>query len=63
MDFNFIPLGLLLAGISLGAVALNMILGGAFPQQAEQAKRALPTILIGVVLLYVSASIVSAMSQ
>ena len=61
--FNFKTLSIVFAGISLGLIGLIMAGGGLFPQEAEQYKRHIPTVITGLILVAVSSTIVAALGN
>ena len=62
MDFEFTTLAIVLGGISLGGIGVIMAAVVFFPQQAEQYKRQIPTVIMGIILTMVAAIIVGTFS-
>lgn len=60
-QFDFKGLALLFAGLSLGLIGVAMAAGAFFPEVAEQYKRQITSVIVGVILVAVASAIVSAM--
>ena len=58
--FDFAAVAIILAGISFGMVGLILAGSALFPEVAEQYKRRIPNILIGLILVGVSSALVAA---
>ena len=59
--FNFKTLAIIFAGISFGLIGLIMSGAALFPEQAEQFKRHIPTVITGLILVAVASTIVGAL--
>ena len=59
-DFDFSGVAIILAGISFGMCGLILAGSALFPEVAEQYKRRIPNILIGLILVGVSTALVAA---
>lgn len=60
MDIDFQTIGLSMAGVSFGIIAVMMIAAGIFPEEAGKYKKLIGTVVSGLLLLMVSGLIVSA---
>jgi len=59
-EFDFRPLALALAGISLGLIGAIMAAAAFFPDLAERYKKQIPTVILGLVLVAVAGFIIQA---
>ncbi len=57
VDFDFSTLAFVLGGISLGLIGVIMAGGALFPELAQQYKRQIPNIIVGLILVGVSSII------
>lgn len=61
--FNFQPLAILLAGISLGLIGVALAGSAFWPEQAERYKRQITTVIVGVILVTLATTIVAALGR
>ena len=59
--FDFQGLAILMAGVSLGLIGVVMAGSAFFPETAEQYKRQITTVIVGVILVGVASVIVGAL--
>jgi len=52
-------LGIFMAGISFAVTGLMLAAAGFFPEQAERYKRQIPTIISGLVMIFIAGTIMS----
>lgn len=60
MDIDFQGIGVIMAGISFGGIGVIMAGSFLFAEQAEQYKRQIPAVLVGLILIMVSSVLVAA---
>ncbi len=60
MDFDFQGLAFALAAVSFGGIGTVMAGYFLFPEIAERYKKQIPTVLIGLVLVMISATLIGA---
>jgi len=58
MNFNYMGLAIMFAGISFGIVGIMMAAGGLFPEFGERYKKSIPTVIGGIILVAASGAIV-----
>ncbi len=62
MPFDFMSLALVLGAISLGLAGVYMAMSMLAPEMAEKAKRSIPTVIGGIVLVGVAGLIITAIT-
>ncbi len=62
MQYDFLPLAILIGTISLGIIGVLMSAGGFLPDISETAKRRIPYVLFGIVLVSLAATIIGTFS-
>ncbi len=61
-EFDFMNLALVLGAVSLGLGGVYMAMSMLAPEMAEKAKRGIPTVIAGIILVGVAGFIIEAIS-